>query len=84
MGYSREIYDAVQAELERRREAARAEAAALRERVIARHPRAREIEQQMAFAAVEVSRPFWAAGTWRPPWRRSRPAICPCRPSWPP
>lgn len=62
MGYSREIYDAVQAELERRREAARAEAAALRERVIARHPRAREIEQQMAFAAVEVSRAILGGG----------------------
>lgn len=62
MGYSREIYDAAQARLERRRETARADAAALRERVIARHPRAREIEQQMAYAAVEVSRAILDGG----------------------
>lgn len=62
MGYSREIYDAAQARLEHRREAARADAAALRERVIARHPRAREIEQQMAYAAVEVSRAILDGG----------------------
>ncbi len=43
-------------------ETARADAAALRERVIARHPRAREIEQQMAYAAVEVSRAILDGG----------------------
>ncbi|MCI8554109.1 MAG: ATP-binding protein [Clostridiales bacterium] len=56
MGYSREVYDAAEAELVRRREAARSRAAALRERVTARVPRAREIEQEMAYSAIAVAR----------------------------
>ena len=39
VAYTREIYDEAMAELERRRNLAHAEAAALRERAIAREPR---------------------------------------------
>ncbi|MCI9413660.1 MAG: ATP-binding protein [Clostridiales bacterium] len=56
MGYSRDVYDAAEAELARRREAARNRAAALRDKVISRSPRAREIEQEMAYSAISVAR----------------------------
>lgn len=56
MGYSREVYDAAMEILEKRRADARARAAALHERVAARHPRVREIEQEMAQSAIQVAR----------------------------
>ena len=56
MGYSREVYDAAMAALEKRRADARSRAAALHERVVERHPRAREIEQEMARSAIQVAR----------------------------
>lgn len=56
MGYSREVYDAAMSELERRRTEARAKAAALREKMIAKNPRIRELEQEMSKAAVMVAR----------------------------
>ena len=56
MGYSREVYDAAIAELGRRRTNASAKAAALREHMIEKHPRIRELELEMAGAAVRVAR----------------------------
>ena len=56
MSYSREIYDAAMAALERRRQRAVGEAAALRERVTAKVPRAREIELSMANCCIRVAR----------------------------
>lgn len=56
MGYSREVYDAATAEIERRRTEARTKAAALHERMTNKNPRIREIEQEMANAAVKVAR----------------------------
>lgn len=56
MGYSREVYDEAMGELEQRRMLANSRAAMLRERIIRKHPRAREIEQEMAFASVRVAR----------------------------
>ena len=56
MGYSREVYDAAAAELERRRADARARANALHERIAARHPRVRDIEREMARSAMQVAR----------------------------
>ena len=56
MGYSREVYDAAAAELERRRAEARARAAALHEQVTERHPRVREIEREMAQSAIQVAK----------------------------
>ncbi len=56
VAYTREIYDEAMAELERRRNLAHAEAAALRERAIAREPRLREIENALAGASFRVAR----------------------------
>ncbi|HCA30700.1 MAG TPA: ATP-binding protein [Ruminococcaceae bacterium] len=56
MGYSREVYDAAIAELGRRRTDASAKAAALREHMIEKHPRIRELELEMAGASVRVAR----------------------------
>ena len=56
MGYSREVYDAATAVLEKRRAEARARAAALHEQVAARHPRVPEIEREMAQSAIQVAR----------------------------
>jgi DNA replication protein DnaC len=56
MGYSREVYDAAEAELARRRSVAQAKAATMRDRITARNPRAREIEQEMAHSAIQVAR----------------------------
>ena len=56
MGYSREVYDAAIAELGRRRTNASAKAAALREHMIEKHPRIRELELEMAGASVRVAR----------------------------
>ena len=56
MGYSREVYDAAAAELERRRAEARARAAAQHEQVTERHPRVREIEREMAQSAIQVAK----------------------------
>ena len=83
MGYSREIYDAVPGGAWSGGGSARAEAAAPAGTGYRPPSRAREIEQQMALPQWRYPGPFWAAGTWRPPWRRSRPAICPCRPARP-
>ncbi len=56
MGYSREVYDAAFAELQRRRTGAQTKATALHERMVNKHPRIREIEREMANAAIRVSR----------------------------
>lgn len=56
MGYSREVYDAAAATLEKRHSEAQAKAAALHERITARFPRVREIEQEMAQSAIKVAR----------------------------
>ncbi len=54
MAYSREIYEQAQAVLEQRRGSAQARAAALRQQMIQKHPRLREIEQQMALSSGKV------------------------------
>lgn len=56
MGYSREVYDAAAEKLERRRAEAQSKAAALHDRITERHPRVREIEQEMAQSAIKVAR----------------------------
>lgn len=56
MGYSREVYDAAMAVLEKRRSDARSRAAALHEQMAERHPRVREIEREMAQSAIQVAR----------------------------
>lgn len=56
MGYSRDIYAAAQAELERRRTDAVTRAAALRESMIARYPRLADIEREMARSSSQVVR----------------------------
>lgn len=56
MGYSREVYDAVRARLERRRMHAAAQAAALQEQMTARYPRLQEIRREMAATAGQVTR----------------------------
>ena len=56
MGYSREVYDAAMAELDSRRIDAASRAADLRERMIAKHPRLRAIEQEMANSSILVTR----------------------------
>lgn len=56
MGYSREVYDEAMGELEHRRMLANSRASLLRERMIRKYPRAREIEQEMAFASIRVAR----------------------------
>ncbi|MDD2417798.1 MAG: ATP-binding protein [Oscillospiraceae bacterium] len=55
MGYSREVYDSAKAKLERRRNDSQAKASNLRERMINKHPRIREIERDMASAAIRVA-----------------------------
>ena len=62
MGYSREVYDAATSELERRRTDAQAKASALHERMIKKHPRIREIEQEMANAAIRVAKAVLKGG----------------------
>ena len=56
MGYSREVYDAAVAELEKRRIEAVNRAAALKDRMTAKYPRVREIETAMASCSVRVAR----------------------------
>lgn len=56
MAYSREIYESAMAELNRRRVEARTRAAALRDRMIAKHPRLSDIEREMASASMQVAR----------------------------
>lgn len=56
MAYSREIYESAMAELHRRRIDARTRAAALRDRMIAKHPRLSDIEREMASASMQVAR----------------------------
>ena len=56
MGYSREVYDAAVAELERRRINAVNKAAALKDRMTAKYPRIREIETAMASSSVQVAK----------------------------
>ena len=55
MSYSREVYDAASAELQRRRREAEGAAEALRERVFRKYPRAAALERQMAQAAPQVA-----------------------------
>lgn len=55
MSYSREVYDAAAAELQRRRREAEGAAEALRERVCRKYPRAAALERQMAQAAPQVA-----------------------------
>ncbi len=55
MSYSREVYDAASAELQRRRREAEGAAEALRERVCRKYPRAAALERQMAQAAPQVA-----------------------------
>ena len=55
MSYSREVYDAASAELQRRRREAEGAAEALRERVCRKYPRAEALERQMAQAAPQVA-----------------------------
>ncbi len=62
MGCNREIYSAAMETLSRRRNEAAAQAAARREALIARRPRLREIEQEMAHAALRVTRAVLAGG----------------------
>ncbi len=54
MAYSREVYEQAQAVLEKRRGTAQARAAALRQSMIRKVPRLREIEQQMAQSSGKV------------------------------
>lgn len=56
MAYSREIYDAAMAELEKRRIRAVTMAGTLRETMIVRHPRLRDIELEMANSSIEVAK----------------------------
>ena len=62
MGYSREVYDAVRARLERRRMHAAAQAAALQEQMTARYPRLQEIRREMAATAGQVTRAVISGG----------------------
>ena len=62
MGYSREVYDAVRARLERRRMHAAAQAAALEEQMTARYPRLQEIRREMAATAGQVTRAVISGG----------------------
>lgn len=55
MGYSKELYEQATRTLAERRMNAQANAAALRERVIARIPRAAEIERKLAQTAIQVA-----------------------------
>ena len=55
MSYSREVYDAASAELQRRRREAEGAAEAQRERVCRKYPRAEALERQMAQAAPQVA-----------------------------
>lgn len=54
MGYSREVYDAAVAELEKRRIEAVNRAAALKDRMTAKYPRVREIETAMEIGRAHV------------------------------
>ena len=56
MGYSREVYDAALAALEKRRIDAVNRAAALKDRMAAKYPRVREIEAMMAGCSVQVAK----------------------------
>ena len=62
MGYSREVYDAVRARLERRRMHAAAQAAALQEQMTSRYPRLQEIRREMAATAGQVTRAVISGG----------------------
>ena len=62
MGYSREVYEAAQAELARRRARAQADATARHDRVAQAHPRVREIEKAMAQSAIGVARAVLRGG----------------------
>lgn len=62
MGYSREVYEEAIAELERRRTNARLKAAALRDKMVAKHPRILEIEREMANATLKVARAILNGG----------------------
>ncbi|MDD2361472.1 MAG: ATP-binding protein [Oscillospiraceae bacterium] len=55
MGYSREVYDSAKTKLERRRTDAQTRASNLRDKMINKHPRIREIERDMASAAIRVA-----------------------------
>ncbi len=54
MAYSRELYEQAQAVLEQRRSTAQAQAAILRQDMLKKVPRLREIEQQMALSSGKV------------------------------
>lgn len=56
MGYSREVYDAALAELERRRIEAVNRSAALKDRMMLKYPRIREIEAAMAGSSIQVAK----------------------------
>ncbi len=56
MGYSRDVYDAAMAELDRRRATAQAQASALHDQAVAKDPRILEIERKMAQSAIQVAR----------------------------
>lgn len=62
MAFSREIYDKAMAELEARRGAANARAAAFREKLIREVPRLGEIEAQMAQSSAKVVRAILNGG----------------------
>ena len=83
MGYSREVYDAAVAELEKRRIEAVNRAAALKDRMTAKYPRVREIETAMASCSVRWLGRYWMAVTWTRPWNGSNGTIWLYRRSWP-
>lgn len=62
MSYSRAAFEEAMLELNRRREKAAADAARLRQRMIQRHPRLREIEQQLADTGMKLSQAILAKG----------------------
>lgn len=62
MGYSRDIYDDAMAEIGKRRALAEAQATARRQTLIAKRPRLREIEQEMAQSSAQVVRAVLEGG----------------------